>query len=1530
MKHWLTTLAATGVCCAAIAVAAIAPQPQHRLPDRAELQKRRAELRKNNASKAQAPSVPIMGGTNGDKPLYGMILNDAAVSSMGAFYEFSGPLEIHADGCHVKLAPSRTIQASSGCYYDGNFVAIYRNWDKNLITYSFHDADTWELTSKGTANYTFTSPSVYPTDITYDPTTKRLYGWFMKKTDQGFSSGTQFGYLDLTKDFENWTAPAQIIKDCEMQMLGIACSADGVIFAVGSDMNLYTVNKVNGDLTTIGAIDLPYLPDDFLNEYAGAEIDWETGDIYFEYVCYNEDTEYSEPRIMKINPKTAECSTIADFGDAGTMDYDYFPVLFFKQKATQSTSTPAKVENLTVTADGVLNAANISFDMPSVDTDGKDLSGTVDWKVAVGSGIVASGQAAPGAKVETRAEVTESGLTTFVVYAQSGDNEGSPIASTVFVGNDTPMIPGSPIAATDGTDVQIIWDQAVGVHQDQGGNIADVTYKVVRLPDNKVIAEAETGLSATDRIESFYKSRYSYEVTPMSGSLVGEPRTSRPFYAGQIFELPHENDFSDELLFRQYPAIDANNDGNTWWVGKLSNRTCAVYSSNENKADDYLCVGPFDMKAGSKYNFTMDANGHSNPEKISVWAGTDRTDGSTYTNEVVPSTFLRPSMGESHLTGSFVPEADGRYYFAVKAESDANMQNIYVFNVKVTETSGACPAAPADLTATPCDEGMRLSCTLPALTLGGDKAALTGVRIMRDNQIIADISAGVTDGAGFTWTDTGDVSDGEHTYSVAAVNASGVGDECLCKAWWGADRPGKPTNMRVYQDINDPLILHVTWEAPKVGIHGGSIDPAGIDWVIGWLSLGPIGSGAKRVGPECRLDLTLTPEQIAKQDIVAFSVYGENAVGSSSYDGKLTRSGYVGPALQLPFRESWTGFTQKGLWSGEALKDDEELFESYWDMWDGHESDITSQDDDCMYALTTTVEEGGYRVRSPRLAISGETDPTLVFYLLYTSDAKDFAVEIAVDDQPMTTLRDFEIKSSEYGRWQRVEIPLGDYKNSKYFQLGFKGHAVSPATAFCCIDNLSVLDLKAKDLTAIDIAGPRKAEFNEPVEITATFRNSGSSAVGDGDYKILLLKNGKTVAEKDGMAVACDANAKVTFNDSPTPADPEDTEYKIEIAFDGDENVTDNIGAALPVRIVRSIFPTVTDLSGDTKKGVVLNWSEPAENEILPDYTVEGFDTYAAFTTSALGEWKTCDVDGAPTVVLSTALGVLNYPNVGTPMAWQVIDPLQANILLSSWTPRSGANMLVSFQACNAQNNREKASEDWLISPELYGGPQTVSFYACSGMGGEYVPEIMDIMYSTTGTDIDDFTVLEENVEVGYNSADWTEFSFNLPEGARYFAIVHKSYNKVALMIDDVKYIKAGSERRPLALLGYNIYRDGVKINAEPVGENIYDDMDVETGKEYVYHVSVVWDKGESQLSNEFKATAGSGVGKISAATIRICVVQGAIRVAGAAGMPVEVYSTSGMRVASVASAPGTVDFSVGAGVYIVRAPGKSVKVKVD
>lgn len=111
-----------------------------------------------------------------------------------------------------------------------------------------------------------------------------------------------------------------------------------------------------------------------------------------------------------------------------------------------------------------------------------------------------------------------------------------------FIGNDVPVIPSRPMVGSNGTDVQIVWDAAVAQHDDYDGNLAPVSYRVVRRPDGHVVAEATTALSATDHIDAEYKSRYTYDITPVSGEIAGEAVSTRPFYAGSYFALPHDDD----------------------------------------------------------------------------------------------------------------------------------------------------------------------------------------------------------------------------------------------------------------------------------------------------------------------------------------------------------------------------------------------------------------------------------------------------------------------------------------------------------------------------------------------------------------------------------------------------------------------------------------------------------------------------------------------------------------------------------------------------------------------------------------------------------------------------------------------------------------------------------------------------------------------------------------------------------------------------------------------------------------------------
>ncbi len=1524
MKHWYYTLVIALVGSVAAAFAALAASPSHfARPDRMERPDGRVQ-RTTGIAPRQNILPQVKAGADGTKQLYGMSLYDEAgnIYNYGGPLEYySGPAEIHADGSHIKLAPSGDIKTQSGCYYDGKFISIFRDWSKNVVRYAFFDAETWTPVGMSTVSYTLTSPDVLPSDVTYDPTTKRLYGCFLNDTSLGFAIGSDFGYIDLTPELENWTEPVKIIKDLGIEMRGIASTADGVIYGIGSDLKLYIIDKITGALTEIGSIDFSVTPTSQALGYDSADIDFETGQIYYFFLDDEMDS-----YIVRIDPTTAQSELVADFSYDNGGNCDVFPAIYFKQKATTTVVTPDKVSDLAVKPDGVALAANVEFTMPQLDTDGKALSGNIGWNVVVGENTIGTGTSAPGEKVSARVELPERGLTSFMVFASVNGQAGSPQMKMAFIGNDVPVIPSRPMVGSNGTDVQIVWDAAVAQHDDYDGNLAPVSYRVVRRPDGHVVAEATTALSATDHIDAEYKSRYTYDITPVSGEIAGEAVSTRPFYAGSYFALPHDDDFDDELLFSQYPKIDENEDGNTWWID--TSKGCAVYSSGTTDASDLLCVGPFKLSEGSKYNFSMLAGGHSVSETVAVYVGTDPKDVSSFSHEIIAPFSVKPSAGNSQLSGSFVAEKSGVFYFAIVALSPSGQQNLYIHNVHITEASSKVPAAVTELKATPAESGMTISCKLPSTTIGGGEAAVTSVIVRRDNTPVAEITEGVADGESFSWTDTETATDGKHSYTVAAVNAAGMGEEASCSAWWGDDRPGRPVSMRVYEDLETSGLIHVVWEAPEFGANGGKYDASKVDWVVDWMSLSAGGTGLVHNGSKCQFDLQVSAEAYAEQNLIAFSVYGINSVGSSDRDGKLTRSGYFGPALSLPYRESWANFKYNGIWSGEALTTNGELFESYWDVTGGLNLEPKPYNDDCMDALTTTVDGGGYRLRSPRMAISGETNPTLVFYYFYNELTKDFAVEIAVDDKPMQLLRKIDITSEGAGKWTRIEIPLSEYRNAKYFQFGFTGHALQACSEFIAIDNLSVLDLKENDLTVMGITVPDKADVSKDVVVEATIRNSGSKAVSGNAYKVRLLKNGKPVMENVGEDIAPDGEIVSVFFDPISVADPETTVYNVEVEFAADENTSDNIGTGAETLIVQNELPVATDLSGNAFGGVKLTWSEPAESETHPDPDVETFDFYESFIISDIGDWKLYDGDGYNTVIIQTSFGVLDYPNIGSPMAWQVIDPGEAGIFNSAWYPRSGSKMLVSFQS-HDDNGRDVKCNDWLISPELFGHAQRISFYACTAMSA-YAPEIIDVLYSTSGSEIDDFIPLARDVEVPYNAADWTELSFDLPECARHFAIVHKSANMFALMVDDIKYIPAGRSMVQLELQGYNVYRDGEKVNEQPVRETTYIDRNVEEGREYTYNVSVVWDKGESPLSNEFKVVATSAIDGVNDdADIRISALEDAIRVDGAAGRNIEVYTTTGIRIASVVAVSDITRIEVSPGFYIVKAGGKTAKLLV-
>ena len=191
-----------------------------------------------------------------------------------------------------------------------------------------------------------------------------------------------------------------------------------------------------------------------------------------------------------------------------------------------------------------------------------------------------------------------------------------------------------------------------------------------------------------------------------------------------------------------------------------------------------------------------------------------------------------------------------------------------------------------------------------------------------------------------------------------------------------------------------------------------------------------------------------------------------------------------------------------------------------------------------------------------------------------------------------------------------------------------------------------------------------------------------------------------------------------------------------------------------------------------------------------------------------------------------------------------------------SFDAKSGVQYLSTMFSVEEGNTK---LNDWLISPVLPGVAQTISFFAKS-YSSEY-PETFQVLYSTTDMATSSFKKVSGMVDVTVPDA-WTEYSYNLPEGAKYFAIRCTSDDKFMLFVDDITYIPANGATADLEIVGYNVYCDGVKVNAEPVAETSYVAANLADNTTYTFAVSAVYTQGESKA---VAADAVTGIESIDA-----------------------------------------------------------------
>ena len=381
-----------------------------------------------------------------------------------------------------------------------------------------------------------------------------------------------------------------------------------------------------------------------------------------------------------------------------------------------------------------------------------------------------------------------------------------------------------------------------------------------------------------------------------------------------------------------------------------------------------------------------------------------------------------------------------------------------------------------------------------------------------------------------------------------------------------------------------------------------------------------------------------------------------------------------------------------------------------------------------------------------------------------------------------------------------------------------------------------------------------------------------------------------------------------------TQTDP--VRYSFSLEWNEDQNPADNEAESDPVVVEFADLPVAGGLSGmRVGDNIELKWDAVDLSQVENTPVTDSFEDYRPFSMNPGGDWKFTDADGGQTFVPQS----VDIEGLGADSAYAfiVMDATHPNFN-GSFAAHTGDRYIGAFY-CNDYSTQ---NDDWAITPRLSGEAQTISFFA-RNYNSTYGKETFEVRYSTTGTEVEDFT--ETVLTMTLEGNEWTEISVELPDGAVYAAIHYISDNQYMFFVDDFTYMPAPWNER-VTHVGYNIYRDGKRINETPVTDAQYLDRGIGADG-HSYNVTAVYDCGESAPSAELYIKP-SGIGDISHG-IRIFTVDNNICVAGAEGLEVGIASVSGMTVAYVADAADFVKVAVEPGVYIVRIAGRTFKLIV-
>lgn len=1321
------------------------------------------------------------------------------------------------DGAATNLVKKWDLYANGGCVLvnDKYYTTYFDGYD--YVEHAVWNTKDWSNTTE------YGSVENVASDLAYDPVSNQVYGTFYTADQKGF----ELGILDLN----TWKRT----KICSVDnfWFGIAFDKNGQMFAIDHDGNFIKVDKSTGNTLII----TPAVCEPLYN--SSATIDARTGIMYFNCVNADGSSMYS------IDTATGKATKLFNF------KYNEQIMGMWVPAPEAEDGAPAAVTDLKVEFGLDALAGSVSFKMPSQLFGGAEATGKANYTVKFNDKVVATGSASYSEDVRLNVALDKSGEYEVVVFASNEAGEGAKTTlSAGWLGPDAPGAPENLKAQWAAGQLTLNWTAPQAkVH---GGEIDEslLSYTIVCTNDSSVKADKIKGTSVSFPLaEPDSLTTYSYVVTATINSTSSLPSKPAAISLGTIYP-PFSETFDSEAEMAKYTILESASDpGNGW---SYYSENVRKHYSTEAKADDWLITPAISIEANKRYELTFDTWSHTayDEEQLEVYIGTSPDRAGMTKCLVEPMTVAYKASNRKNISAFISGLPAGKYYIGFHAISEPDSYYLYLDNIKVSEgVSVLAPAAPASLDVKPDTNGAlraEITVTAPTQSISGEPlSALTSLTLRRDGIVVKEFN-NPAPGATLTFSDTTE-EDGKYSYSASATNEYGVSDEASASAFIGVNIPAAVASLNVRE--SNPGTAVLTWDKVTTDIDGMPLNPELVNYTLFRMT-----NDLEIIASDLTAN-TYTDKPVADGS-QAFVTYYIMATTRSGYSGETASDiCAIGTPYAMPFRESAAG--------GKLSNPIADTYDEYvaWGLaTDNTFSGVSSADgDNGFFFMQGSFQGDEASLYFPKVKIDGK-NPTLQFSYRPIAPFEDYDE----DDEPYMVydLNEVRVEVNAGSGWELLKT-VSQNSDAVWTKCNldlqrFSGKEVSVrltgivnTMVYVLVDNVFILNLVDHNLSLANVKAPKRAHMDETFAFDFTVENNGLLDC-DG-YTVNVKSDGKTLKTLSGTSLAAGARSDFSVTAAGKATDADVANFTLEVDYAADMELSDN-EKNLAVEMIHSKLPAPASAVYRTNNGTTtLEWTQPVIAETYYAPHLEDFEnpTYEAFTIQDFGPWTLRNFNNSKTygIANSDNTDVLKYPNACSPMAYQLFSYSASGTTKAKWEGYAHSDrMLVAFDAVNGPN------DGWLISPELSGEQQSVTFRAKS-TNVAFGNETFEVLYSDTDAATESF----EGIEVeGYKNGvpgEWTEYCVNLPLGAKYFAIRCTSDDVEALAIDNIHYTPA-SGLSELSLAGYNVYLNGEKLNSEPIKATTFS-VESPKANDGEFKVSAVYQLGESKA---VEATDDSGV----------------------------------------------------------------------